>query len=261
VSRPAPTSLDSDWYATLEQQRKALLAHPLHSALTSPERLRAFCERHVYCVWDFMCLLKSLQRELTCVESFWTPPRYPQAARLINEIVLGEESDEIAPGRVLSHFAWYLEAMDELSADTKPIRTLTAAVAAGVSPYVALETTRVSEESRQFTLQTLRTLREPLETRLAVFFFARENLIPGLFLPLVEGLGREGLPCSTLVAYLRRHIEIDGGAHGPMARELLTSLVSQSPNGERAALSAASRALTARETLWDHVYTLCRSLP
>lgn len=260
MSGPA-THFTSDWHLTLEQQREVLLAHPLHTALTSPERLRAFCERHVYCVWDFMCLLKSLQRELTCVESFWTPPRYPEAARLINEIVLGEESDEVEPGRFLSHFVWYLEAMDQLGADTKPIRAVVAAVASGVSPHVALETAAVPEEARQFTLRTLQMLRQPLETRLAVFFFARENLIPGLFLPLVEGLAREGLKCSTLVAYLKRHIEIDGGSHGPMARQLLASLVTNNPDAERAAFSAAENALTARKVLWDHVYTLCQTLP
>lgn len=258
---PAPSPLASDWYATLEQQREALLTHPLHSALTSPERLRAFCEHHVFCVWDFMCLLKSLQRGLTCVEAFWTPPRYPHAARLINEIVLGEESDEVEPGRVTSHFAWYLEAMDELGAATGPIRTFTTAVAAGVSPFAALESVAIPKEARLFTLQTLRTLQEPLETRLAVFFFGRENLIPGLFLPLVEGLGAKGLRCATLVAYLKRHIEVDGGSHGPMAKILLTSLITESPDGEYAAFSAASRALAARKALWDHVYGVCSALP
>jgi hypothetical protein len=208
-----------------------------------------------------MCLLKSLQRELTCVDSFWTPPRYPQAARLINEIVLGEESDEVETGRVLSHFAWYLEAMDEVGADTGPIRALTAAVAAGVSPFVALEMIAAPEPALQFTLQTLRALQQPLETRLAVFFFARENLIPGLFLPLVEGLARQGLPCRTLVAYLKRHIEIDGGSHGPMARQLLASLVAHNQEAEGAAFSAASRALAARKSLWDSVYASCAAMP
>lgn len=240
--------------SNLEAQRRALLEHPLHAALTSPDRLRAFCEHHVYCVWDFMCLLKSLQRELTCVDVYWTPPQHPEAARLINEIVLGEETDEIEPGRVLSHFAWYLEAMEEIGADTKPIRALTAAVASGVSPQVALEVTDVPDASRRFVLQTLRCLAQPLAVRLAVFFFGRENLIPALFLPLVESLAREGLPCTKLMAYLKRHIAVDGESHGPMAQKLLRDLIGDDAKAAQAAFAAASLALRVRQTLWDEIH-------
>ena len=35
-------------------------------------------------------------------------------ARLIQSIVLDEETDVREDGRVLSHFAWYLEAMEEI---------------------------------------------------------------------------------------------------------------------------------------------------
>lgn len=243
--------------AALERQRRALLEHPLHATLTSRGRLRAFCEHHVFCVWDFMCLLKSLQRELTCVDVYWTPPQHSKAARLINEIVLGEETDEVEPGRVLSHFAWYLEAMEEIGANTKPIRALTAAVASGVSPQVALETTDVPDASRRFVLQTLRSLVQPLEVRLAVFFFGRENLIPALFLPLLESLAREGLSCTKLMAYLKRHLAVDGESHGPMARQLLSDLIGNDAQAAHAAFAAASLALRARQTLWDEIHASC----
>ena len=71
-----------------------------------------------------MSLLKSLQRELTCVSVPWTPSVDPESARLILSIVLDEEADVRADGRIQSHFAWYLEAMDEIGADTAPARDL-----------------------------------------------------------------------------------------------------------------------------------------
>lgn len=254
-----PTGV-AEWAATLAGQRQELLEHPLHQAITSPARLRLFCERHVYCVWDFMSLLKGLQRDLTCMDSCWTPPKYPRAARLINEIVLGEETDEIAPGRFSSHFDWYLEAMDEFQANTAPIRQVIQSVRSGVSPFVALESPQVPEEARRFTSQTLQLSKQPLATRLAVFFFAREDIIPGLFLPLVKQLSDQGLTCRTLIAYLERHVDIDGGSHGPMARQLLEDLVHHCPETANAAYCAAARALVTRQALWDRIYVACNQV-
>jgi len=42
----------------------------------------------------------------------WLPPADPLAAKLNNEIVLAEVTDEVAAGRYLNHFALHLAAMD-----------------------------------------------------------------------------------------------------------------------------------------------------
>ena len=52
----------------------------------------------------------------------WMPPAKPTAARLINEIVLGEESDE-TPSGCRSHYEIYRDAMEETSAPTLWIDT------------------------------------------------------------------------------------------------------------------------------------------
>ena len=84
-----------------------LMRHPLYDELRDEESLRVFMRSHVFAVWDFQSLLKALQRCMTCVEVPWFPTADPTARRLVNEIVLDEESDTVPGGIFLSHFELY----------------------------------------------------------------------------------------------------------------------------------------------------------
>lgn len=218
-----------------------------------------FCERHVFCVWDFMSLLKSLQQDVTCISLPWVPVRDPEAARLINEIVLGEESDEMVPGRHISHFQWYLEAMEEIGADVGPVQRFVKRLRNGTPTDVALSDPAIPDESREFTRTTLSFLEMPLHVRAAVFFYGREDLIPRMFLPMLHGLAREGLSCELLLGYLQRHIDVDGGHHGPLAEQLLERLFENDARRESDAQRAAIVALAARRQLWDATYATIKA--
>ena len=104
----------------ISEARNAVIAHPMYAALDSHGAIRTFLEHHVFAVWDFMSLLKSLQRNLTCVELPWVPTGPTGSRRLINDIVLVEESDELRGG-FISHFELYLAGMTEAGADTSVI--------------------------------------------------------------------------------------------------------------------------------------------
>jgi hypothetical protein len=210
-------------------------------------------EHHVVCVWDFMCLLKSLQSGLTNTDWPWTPPERQDAARLVNEIVLGEESDEIAPGVFRSHFEWYLEAMDEVGADRGPIDRLIRGLRRGTPWQKVLDESGLPLAARGFVETTLRFAAGPLHVRAAAFFHGREALIPMMFVTLVQRLRGDGQPCETLNAYLERHVEVDGGEHGPMAERLLESLVAGDRGLAAEAEQAALTSLRARYRLWSAV--------
>lgn len=237
----------------VEGAKEALADHPAYRSLTSIEALRRFMEHHVVCVLDFMSIVKSLQRDLTSLGPVWLPVEDPEAARFINEIVLDEESDEAFPGGPRSHFEWYLAAMDEVGADTGPIRGLVRDLRAGTPPREALEASALPAAAVAFSRVTFELLEGPLHVRAAVFFHGREDVIPRMFMPLVQELQRAGTDCGLLLGYLERHIEADGDHHGPLAARMLAGIFGGDPAREAEGMAAAERALTARAALWDAV--------
>ena len=100
---------------SIEPFKNILRNHPINSYIISHEHLSIFMQNHVFAVWDFMSLVKKLQVELTSVDALWFPKGSGETRYLINEIVLGEESDIDPNGGYISHFDLYLRAMDELA--------------------------------------------------------------------------------------------------------------------------------------------------
>ena len=69
-----------------------------------------------------------LQQELTCTNVPWSAQGPRTDRRLINEIVLGEESDFVG-GKHISHLELYLESTEAAGATTERVRKVLAAVA------------------------------------------------------------------------------------------------------------------------------------
>ena len=88
----------------MEAQRDAILHHALYPKVESLMEVRVFMEHHVFAVWDFMRLLKALQRELTSVDTAWVPTEDRASRKLTNEIVVAEKTDVDLNGEPASHY-------------------------------------------------------------------------------------------------------------------------------------------------------------
>jgi hypothetical protein len=236
--------------------REAVLDHAVYRSLDNRQALHTFMEHHVWAVWDFMSLLTRLQRDLTCVEVPWVPrPVDAAAQRLINEIKLGEESDTHPDGGWTSHFSLYLAAMEEVGADTGPVRRAVAGLASGAvdptrtSPGDLLGRCGAPQGASEFVASTFAVVvrGSTLEVA-AAFALGREQLIPEMFTHLVQGSdGR------LLIEYLERHVELDQGEHGPLSHRLVEHLAGNDPANWQLVEHAAERAIGARLRLWDSV--------
>jgi Protein of unknown function (DUF3050) len=247
----------------LEEERERLLAHPVYGQINDLEGLQQFARVHVFAVWDFMSLLKSLQGCLTSVTIPWQPVGAASTRYLINEIVLGEESDLDEEGNRMSHFELYLKAMYQMGADTTDINSLIARVQTGMHIRQAIAEAPLSEKIKQFLDFTFEVaLHSPAHVKAAVFTFGREDLIPSMFHQLLGQLYSE-MPdkVSTFKYYIERHIEVDGDHHSHLAIEMVSELCGDDQEKWKEARYMARQALVKRYLLWDAVMELYQPVP
>lgn len=85
----------------------------------------------------------------------------------------------------------------------------------------------------------------------AAFSLGREEIIPDMFRALLArtGIGERDAPAFHY--YLKRHIHLDEGSHGPLALRMMNEFVAGDPTKLREAEAAAREAIEARIALWD----------
>lgn len=239
----------------IEPLRSELISHPVYSQISSLEDLKAFTEEHVFAVWDFMSLLKTLQQHLTCVKVPWHPTKNAETRRFINEIVVGEESDVDATGKTMSHFEMYLNAMSDLGANNREMQQFTQRIRANVSVNEALNECQIAEETKAFVRYTFEIIhRGKIHEIASLFTFGREDLIPDMFLEIVKELKAEAPErMNGFLYYLERHIEVDGGDHGPLSLRLMEEVCGTDPQKWEEATLVAEHSLKMRMHLWDGV--------
>lgn len=238
---------------SLEPLRAELLQHPVYERIQTLEDFRIFMEYHVFAVWDFMSQLKALQQKLSCVTLPWVPQGDGLGRRLINEIVVEEESDEDGAGGFASHYELYITAMKEAGASTQKIEHLINILQDEQVLAVAMEKANLTSASKQFIAANWEIVENaPVHALAASFTLGREDLIPDMFRRLLKDiLDTHHGELKTLKYYFERHIGLDEDHHTPMAMKMLTALCGEDDQKWKAAEKAASIALKARLQYWD----------
>ena len=235
--------------------RDQLVNHSLYGQIRSLQDLNVFMEHHVFAVWDFMSLLKSLQRRLTCVAVPWIPKGNADTRYLINEIVTGEESDIDQHNNRISHFELYLKAMEQAGSNTGSIDALIKELENNVDVYKALQHCGINQPVLGFvhnTFDTIATGKTYIQA--AVFTFGREDLIPGMFLSFVKDINKQTADKASIFQYyLERQIEVDGEHHSHLACQMTEQLCGDDEQHWEEATTAVKSALNARIKLWDAI--------
>ncbi len=236
----------------IEPARIEVIKHPVYHRLATLQDVNTFTETHVFAVWDFMSLLKNLQRNLTCVDVPWVPRGSTESRRLINDIVLVEESDELGDG-FTSHFELYVSGMERAGADTGPVTEFLDRIGNGESVRTALVAAAVPAPAAAFVNTTWDFIETaPLHCQAAAFAFGREDLIPEMFDQVVK-IDDQGGRLATFKDYLARHIEVDGEEHTPMAMAMLADLCGDDNAKWDEAADTVIGALRSRVRLWDGI--------
>jgi hypothetical protein len=246
------TPVAAPFMALIHSQSTAMKRHRVFGLIQTVEDLQTFMSWHAFAVWDFMSLVKRIQIEFTSTQLPWVPPRNPQAARLINEIVLGEETDVAVGGGHLSHYELYLAAMKEVGADATQVQTFTDLVSNHIPVAQALQQSGAPAAVAEFVTSTIQlATKGSIEQVLGSFVFGREDAIPEMFKNLLGMWGMNEKTAPMFVYYLQRHIELDGDEHGPAAMRMLENQINGNAAQLVVLLKAAIEALAQRIKLWD----------
>jgi pyrroloquinoline quinone (PQQ) biosynthesis protein C len=167
--------------------------------------------------------------------------------------VAGEESDVDPNGTRISHFELYLSAMQQSAASTQEIETFIAQLQQGkafAEAYAAAQTPSAAQEFVDFTFSTIHSNKAHVQA--AIFTFGREDLIPGMFISLVQDI-HKAFPdqVSLFKYYLDRHIEIDGDHHSHLALRMTESLCGTEAQHWQEAEEATIQSLNKRIALWN----------
>lgn len=236
--------------------KNKLQAHPAFNSIQSLAELKIFSAYHIFLVWDYMSLLKSLQTQLTCIQTPWKPVQSPYARYLINSLVLKAESDIAADGNYASHYEMYRDAMQAMNADTGLMDNLMAHIETDMPVIKAIELSNIPGPLKDFLEYTFWVVQKSsLHEQAAVLCYGREGFGHLLLYQRVVALqGNHTNELQPLIYYLRHKNEINEKYHSQLSAILLEQLCGTDEKKWHEASQAANQSLRNRIRLFDFIH-------
>ena len=238
----------------LNELKHRITTHPLFANKLESKHICKFMESHIFAVWGFMSILKSLQKMITPNNLPWIPNKNTKngLVNFVNEIILCEESDYIEGIGFISHFEIYLLAMKSMGAKTDQLDKLTSSITDNGYNEKYLDNIVATTEVKSFLKYDLEvSINGTLPEIVGAFTLGREKVIPNMFGYILPAI-KETSTSKYLITYLERHIDIDGDRHGPLSMKLLNSSCDREQLSH--AYAAAIKSLELRLLVWDRVY-------
>tara|TARA_B100000161_G_scaffold244555_1_gene198910 strand:- start:49 stop:822 length:774 start_codon:yes stop_codon:yes gene_type:complete len=239
----------------LNELKSKITAHPLFANNLEPKQICKFMESHIFAVWGFMSILKSLQKMITPNNLPWMPNKNTKngLVNFVNEIILCEESDYIEGIGFISHFEIYLLAMKNMGARNDQLDKLTSRINNKGYNEKYLDSIDATAEVKSFLKHDLEvSMNGTLPEIVGAFTLGREKVIPNMFGYILPAI-KETLTSKYLITYLERHIDIDGDRHGPLSMKLLNASCGKKEELSLA-YATAIKSLELRLMVWDKVY-------
>jgi hypothetical protein len=147
--------------------------------------------------------------------------------------------------------------MQQIGANTLPIHQLTEWLSYGKTLDEALYQLEIREETRAFVRFTFEIIESrQLHKIAALFTFGREDLIPDMFIEILREMQGQGQTnIDKLLYYLERHIEVDGGDHGPISLKMMEEICGTDALKWQEATDVSIQALHKRYELWNGIET------
>lgn len=237
-----------------------LVQHNLYEKITSMDRVRAFMEQHIICVWSYHSILKQLQQDLLSALQPFGGERVREALHLMSQLILEEEVGQTADGRYVSLFELYLEALQAIGGDTSHIMTFFDALDAGKDIEESIDLARFSPAAREYALHTAEALKlNPLQ-KAVTLYYETEPFIPMTLLNQITRLNKKSC-LDDLLTYFHLHLDGMEFADGSPMSQLVGILGGDCEMLEEESNMAAETVLKHRLMLWDEISINLDTLP
>jgi hypothetical protein len=216
-------------YGEFTKITNAVINHSLFNRLNTVENIKVYSEFQVWCVWDFMSILKVVQNLVFTNSIMWIPPKNTTLGYNLYKLLMTEETDKSHPEvktQRTSHFELFIYAMQKMKADTSLISKFLGEIQKSEDLESILNNLNVNKSIKKFLAINHRLIKENPKNAVALLSLTRENFLPAVFKAVVENSTINTKIIEPFIWYHKRHIQLDEGVHGPIADELFNEYIS-----------------------------------